>query len=190
MAARVLEEVLSYRSRAHPVLSSKWFLVTKALLLAFAMLAPLLAPLPLALALLAFTMLLLLALGLRASIAYVVMSTAFVISSSVVLAVLFKGDPIAAFRFGLSAGSSLAVALFVFATTKPSAFRALPALYVSLIIIDGVLRETLDVYVSLKARGLESWRLYVAVTVDSVLRSFVRSEALIDSLKARGLEIQ
>ncbi|MEM1873036.1 MAG: hypothetical protein QXS85_04830 [Acidilobaceae archaeon] len=189
MVSRVADEVLERRSRAGPIHASRAVLAAKALLLLAAAVAPLVAPLLLALAVFLALATVLALMGLRASLAYVASSTLFVTASGLLLSLVLDGDPSRAVRFGLSAGSSLSAALIVLATTKPGVFRSHPPLYVALLIIDEVVRETADTYTSLRARGLEGWRLYVAVAVDSMVRVFARSEALVDSLKSRGVEV-
>ena len=190
MLLSVIREVLECRQRAPRVLVSEWALVAKLLLLAVSLALSTTQPPHVVLVYTTTLLALLLALGLRATTLYVVVSCAALYASMATGALVFHGDLVRVTRFTLIAASTLPVLVLIASTTTPYTVRRAPLLYLLLVVFNSVLREVLDVATVYKARGVEGLEYWLRVVVASMALSTRRSTALVDSLRARGVEVE
>lgn len=188
MIESVVEEVLEGRRRAPAALSEPPALALKLLAVALSALLPFLNPLA-ALAYAACLLALLVAVGLPRCALYAVLSGALLLASMYPISVLLRGDPSSVVRFCLTATASLASLILAVATTRPSALRRWPHLYIMSVTFGEVLREVLEVITVYRAKGLGGFRLYAAATVTVTALSLERVTALADALRARGVEV-
>jgi hypothetical protein len=182
-------EVLDCRRRAPRILSTRFALYTKLALIIISIVLPLITSLTVSLLYTASIMILLLALGLKLTVLYIVLSLSTLYIVLLASAIAFGGSVESVTRFTIIAASTLPTFILVFATTRPSALRRIPALYLLLVIFSSVLREVVDVATVYRAKGSSGMRYWLQVVVALIAVALIRTQNLADSLRARGVEV-
>ena len=187
MLLSAAEEVLSYRSRAPPLLSTKPFMLLKLLMVALSLTLPMYSPV-LGYGYGATVLVVLLLMGLRRVVLHIITSITSLYLALYASALLFHGNPSSVTWFTSFASASLPVSVFILSSTRPSALRRVQPLYVLLVVFSSVLREVVDIATVYRSKGSSGVRYWLQVAVASTSVAVVRSEALADALRARGVE--
>lgn len=189
MLLSVALEILDYRCRAARILSTRPALYIKLVLLIASITIPLLSSERIALLFIASILLLLLALGLKLTVAYIAISTLLLYTTLLASAIIFRGSIESVTMFTLTAASTLSTFIFVFATTRTSVVKRILTLYLLLIVFSSVLREVIDIATVYKAKGSSGLRYWLQVVIASIAIALTRVQNLADSLRARGIEV-
>ncbi|MEM3959653.1 MAG: hypothetical protein QW200_04950, partial [Ignisphaera sp.] len=185
----MVQEVLGYRVKAPRIVFSKWFSIAKIALFILSIAVPVVAPTAVSLGLVASLVILLAVLGLRRSAVYTVFTAAILYLIMFSTAFLLHGDLERITRLTLLASSSLSTIILIASTTKPSMLRRWPTLYLFSIVFANTLKEVVDIATVYRARGSGGLRYVLQVVVASMAMSIARTSTLVDSLKARGIEV-
>jgi len=132
----------------------------------------------------------LLILGLRRTFLYVTLSFAIILGSMLPIGYILKSDLVKIYRFSLTAYSTLSIGVLILLCLNPSLFKGNIYIYIFLIILNQVIREVRDVVVAHRSRGLSGLKLYVRAALTSMIIAFTRLNTLLDSLKARGFQVE
>ena len=189
MILSVVQEVLGYRVRAPRTVFSKWFSIAKIVLFILSIVVPVVAPPAASLGLATSLVILLAALGLRRSAVYTVFTATVLYLILFSTAFLLHGDLERVTRLTLLASSTLSTMILIASTTKPSMLRRWPTLYLFSIVFASTLREVVDIATVYRAKGSGGLRYVLQVIVASMAMSIARTSTLVDSLKARGVEV-
>ncbi|MEM0027038.1 MAG: hypothetical protein QXT53_04380 [Ignisphaera sp.] len=189
MILSVVQEVLGYRVKAPRIAFSKWFSIAKIVLFILSIVVPVVAPTAASLGLVTSLVILLAVLGLRRSAVYTVFTAAILYLIMFSTAFLFHGDLERITRLTLLASSSLSTIILIASTTKPSMLRRWPTLYLFSIVFANTLKEVVDIATVYRARGSRGLRYVLQVVVASIAMAIARTSTLVDSLKARGIEV-
>jgi hypothetical protein len=181
-------EVLDYRGRAPEFLSAAPAIYLKTAMVVASFTLPLASPAAAA-AYGAAVVAAMVALGLRRVPAYIAASLPVVYLTLLASAAVLGGDIASAARFTTFVAATAPTLAFVFATTKPSTARRVPALYLLLVVLSSVLREVVDIATSYRARGSAGLGYWMRVVVAAVAVGLSRAQTLSDSLRSRGIEV-
>jgi len=129
-------------------------------------------------------------LGLRKSSLYTLASYALLTLFLIPMAVVFHGDIENVYRFTLVALSTLSIGILILSTLHPTIFRNNIYLYLLAIMLNNTLKEVRDIATVFRAKGEQGLKLYTRIIITSIIVMFTKIETLIDSLKARGIEIE
>ncbi|MEM0005883.1 MAG: hypothetical protein QW406_03345, partial [Ignisphaera sp.] len=90
----------------------------------------------------------------------------------------------------LTASATLSIGLLIFATLLPQHLTRFQILYLLSVIFNSVLREIRDAQIVLRARGETGFKYYLRIFTVSIEVALSRIDTLVDSLKARGIELR
>lgn len=190
MILSVVNEVLELKERAPKWLLRDELVYAKVALFVVSIFVPFLLPLWLALLYLSLLLAALAIVGLRLTALYVV-ATFLLLYLSMALSAAFLGGSLEGVgRFSATAASTLSAFLLFLSTTKPSSLRRWAPLYLLWVIFNDVLREVVDISIVFKAKGSSGLKYWLRVITASIAASLSRAEALRDSLRARGVELE
>ncbi|MCS7111277.1 MAG: hypothetical protein RMI45_00990 [Ignisphaera sp.] len=188
MLAYIIDEVLSFREKGTPLHRGE-LLPLKLALLTASVVVPLTTELGVAIVYTAALWLVVLLIGLRRTALYIAFSAAFLFASLLIVALALQGNVGQVVRSLLVAASTLSVGVLIFATLSPKHVGRLTPIYLLLVILGSVLREMRDAQIVLRARGEAGLRYYLRLFTVSIEVALSRTDAIIDSLKARGIEL-
>ncbi|MDK6029215.1 hypothetical protein QPL79_07545 [Ignisphaera sp. 4213-co] len=190
MIVSVVQEVLEYRFRASKYLLSKQFLFAKAALFIASIAIPLTTKLIVSTAFAACLVILVAVLGLRKTALYIASSAMFLYLTMVAIAFLLGGSIESVTKATILAASSLSSILLIASTTNPSMLRKWTLPYLFLVIFMNTLREVIDISTAYRAKGAGELRYILHVVIASMTLAIAKTNALADSLKARGIEVK
>lgn len=184
----IIDEILSFRERGTPLHRRELLPVKLALFIA-SIVVPFTTKLEIAVSFVVGLWSAVLLLGLRRTALYIVASTTLLYITISLTALALHGDVERIIRSLMVATATLSTGLLIFATVQPSHLRRFQTLYLLLITLNNVLRELRDVQIVLRSRGETGFRYYLRIFTISIEVALTRIDVLIDSLKARGIEV-
>jgi len=185
----IIDEVFSFREKK-TLLHRKELLPLKIALFVASIAIPLATDLMIAVAYVVILWLVLLLLGLKRATLYIVFSTATLYLSLLLVALILQGDTGCIVRPLLTASATLSIGLLTFATLLPQHLTRFQILYLLSVIFNSVLREIRDAQIVLRARGETGFKYYLRIFTVSIEVALSRIDTLVDSLKARGIELR
>ncbi len=188
MLTYIVDEVLSFREKKTFMHRGR-VLLLKLILFVLSIVIPLTTKLSIAIVYTVALWLTVYLMGLRKTVLYIIFSTTFLYITLYLVTLALGGNIWYAVRPLLVASSTLSISVLIFATLPPNHVRRFILLYLLLVTLNSVLREIRDVQIVLRARGEAGFRYYLRIFVVSIEVALSRIDVLIDSLKARGIEL-
>jgi len=186
---KVIDEIIDYRQRRRFNKSTLYLLITLYVVTTLIMFQPWINIVYVTIY--CFTIsITLLVLGLRRTFLYATFSFMLILGTMLPIGYILKGDLVKIYRFSLTAYSTLSIGVLILLCLNPSLFKGNIYIYIFLIILNQVIREVRDVVVVYRSRGLSGLKLYVRAVLISMIMAFTRLNTLLDSLKARGFQVE
>jgi len=129
-------------------------------------------------------------LGFRKPVMYIFFSFLLVLASMTPFAILFGGSLEKVYRFSLTALTSISLGALILSSLNPASYRNHIYLYLLIILLNQMFREIRDVFQAYRSRGESGLKLYARVLLTSILITVARKDMLIDSLRARGFNLE
>jgi len=129
-------------------------------------------------------------LGFRKPVIYILLSFLLVLASMAPFAIFFHGSLEKVYRFSLTALTSISLGVLILSSLHPALYRNHIYLYLLIILLNQMFREIRDVFQAYRTRGESGLKLYARVLLTSILITVARKDMIIDSLRARGFNLE